>query len=77
MADPVLLHPITGQPVDRYDPAIHASTAWLAVRCTRCGRKYVCAPWDDFMTPAPDLGHAGDVCERCLYSLAARKAPPR
>lgn len=70
-----LLHPRTGEPVDWFDPAVHQSPCWLGVTCTRCGRSYVCSPWDDFMTPNPAYGHAGEVCEPCLYALAAERAP--
>lgn len=34
------------------------------VTCDRCGRTYVCSPWDDFYCAAE-----GDhCCERCLVS---------
>ena len=36
------------------------------VRCDRCGRAYVCSPWDDFYcTPAGD-----HCCESCLVGGA-------
>lgn len=73
-----LTHPLTGAPVELYDPDLHESACWRGVRCTRCGREFVCAPWDDLMTPAPDLGWTGGgVCERCLYALASIKAGSR
>lgn len=69
---PRLQHPRTGQPVDWFDPARHESPRWLGVRCSRCGRAFVCTPWDDLATPAPMLGWTGgDVCEPCLLTLAA------
>lgn len=38
------------------------SNAWKPVHCDRCGRDFVCTPWDDFYCAA-----AGDhCCERCL-----------
>lgn len=74
---PALAHSLTGAPVELYDPARHEDACWKQVACTRCGRVYVCAPWDDYMTPAADLNHAGNVCEPCLYGLAAAKAGPR
>jgi hypothetical protein len=71
---PALLHPLTGQPVDRYDPAVHGDdNTWKAVTCSRCGREFVNSPFDELITPAPDLGHDGDVCELCLYGLAAER----
>lgn len=72
---PGLTHPLTGEPVARWNPAAHGQdNRWLAVTCTRCGREFVNTPWDELMTPAPDLGWAGgDVCEPCLYRLASAK----
>lgn len=32
------------------------------VRCDRCGREYVCTPWDDFYC-TPEGDHC---CEQCL-----------
>jgi hypothetical protein len=38
------------------------SKAWKPVHCERCGRDFVCCPWDDFYCAAE-----GDhCCERCL-----------
>jgi len=43
--------------------------AFKPVRCDRCGREFVCTPWDDFYCAAE-----GDhCCEQCL--LAAYPAP--
>jgi hypothetical protein len=67
----MLTHPLTGSPVELYDPDLHTDACWKAVRCGRCGREYVCAPWDEYNTPADDLGWHGDpVCDRCLMRLA-------
>lgn len=38
------------------------SFAWKPVHCDRCGRDFVCTPWDDFYCAAE-----GDhCCESCL-----------
>jgi hypothetical protein len=73
-----LTHPLTGQPVALYDPALHTSPCWLAVRCGRCGIEYVCAPWADYNIPDEDLGWRGDpVCDQCLLELAHLMRTPR
>jgi hypothetical protein len=67
----MLTHPLTGETVELFDPDLHTDACWKAVRCGRCGREYVCAPWDDYMTPAAELQWQGDgVCEPCLLRLA-------
>jgi hypothetical protein len=44
------------------DHAECGSNAWKPVHCDRCGRDFVCTPWDDFYCAAE-----GDhCCERCL-----------
>ncbi len=49
---------------------------WRQVHCTRCGRDYICTPFDDWVIPADWIGWTlGPVCEPCLHQLAdeARK----
>ncbi|MCW2902430.1 MAG: hypothetical protein JWO67_4695 [Streptosporangiaceae bacterium] len=66
---------MSAEPVEAYDPALHDSPAWKYVECTRCQSFYQCTPWNDFMTPADDLGwDKGGVCENCLLALARAKS---
>lgn len=74
----MLTHPLTGAAVELYDPALHTDACWLAVRCGRCGREYVCAPWDDYNVPGDDLAWRGDpVCDHCLLALTNLIRSPR
>lgn len=74
----MLTHPLTGQPVELYDPFLHESPVWMAVRCGRCGVEYVCAPWDDYNVPGDDLAWTGDpVCDYCLIALTRLIKTPR
>lgn len=71
-----LTHPLTNTPVELYDPTEHDSAEWHAVTCTDCLRHYVCAPWDDLNTPAPELGWTnGDVCDMCLLRMREQRVP--